>query len=163
MSANHFFAALFLYGTLSSVASAGQPALQSVVELDQVSNAVTETRDGTVFAGFPRVTGAPGLRVAKIVNGKPVAFLDDGWNAWKWGASWPQRDGEHHRLDQRAGSFAVCRGQARTGLARAPRGRRSAIACGLRCRSRRPSKPPPISTARLGPVPALTIVPPHVA
>ena len=60
MSANRFLAAFFFYSTLTVVASAGQPELHTVVELDEVSNAVTATPDGTVFVGFPRVTGCTG-------------------------------------------------------------------------------------------------------
>ena len=84
MSAFRLFVALLLLAASGAPAFA-QPELISAIKLDEVSNAVTVTSDGIVFVGFPRVTGVPGLKVAKLVDGKPVAFPDEAWNAWRRG------------------------------------------------------------------------------
>lgn len=61
------------------------PALRRALAFDTVVNAVATTPLGFVFIGFPRLTGEPGVKLARMVDGRSMPFPDERWNAWKQG------------------------------------------------------------------------------
>ena len=59
--------------------------LDVVLQSDTVANGVATTRDGRIFLPFSRIDGSAGPQVVEWKDGKPVAFPDAAWNAWKQG------------------------------------------------------------------------------
>ena len=59
--------------------------LDTVLQADTVANGIATTRDGRVFLPFSRIDGSAGPRVVEWKDGKPLAYPDADWNAWKPG------------------------------------------------------------------------------
>jgi hypothetical protein len=80
-------AALWAAATTAYPASAQAPELKRVATSDSmIWNAVAVSR-GRIFVAGPRWTGSRGPQLATIVDGgKPKAFPDAAWNAWKPGS-----------------------------------------------------------------------------
>lgn len=70
---------------IGAARAADGDALVPALSFSEPVNAVATTTDGTTFVGFPRLTGEPGVKVAKMVDGKPVPFPDADWNGWREG------------------------------------------------------------------------------
>lgn len=62
--------------------SALKPMLQSD---NLVFNGVTRSADGRVFSPFQRQTKDKGIELGEWKDGKPVAYPNEAWNAWKQG------------------------------------------------------------------------------
>ena len=50
-----------------------------------VSNGITRTKEGRLFSPFQRQERDKGIELGEWVNGKPVAYPNAAWNAWKPG------------------------------------------------------------------------------
>lgn len=83
--------ALMLAGCLASPgraaeAQTGADALKPMLQTDSlVFNGITRTRDGRLFSPFQRQTKGKGIELGEWRDGKPVAFPNEAWNAWKPG------------------------------------------------------------------------------
>lgn len=66
-------------------ARAGSGALTSMLTTDLVFNGITRSRDGRLFSPFQRQEKGRGLELGEWVDGRPVAYPDAAWNAWKSG------------------------------------------------------------------------------
>ncbi|GJE54518.1 MULTISPECIES: SMP-30/gluconolactonase/LRE family protein [Methylobacterium] len=58
------------------------PALRSA---DLIFNGVTRSKDGRIFSPFQRQEKSKGIELGEWKNGKPVAYPNEAWNAWKPG------------------------------------------------------------------------------
>ncbi|GEP00350.1 SMP-30/gluconolactonase/LRE family protein [Methylobacterium haplocladii] len=58
------------------------PALRSA---DLVFNGITRSKDGRLFSPFQRQEKGRGLELGEWKSGKPAAYPDEAWNAWKPG------------------------------------------------------------------------------
>ncbi|MCJ2100740.1 SMP-30/gluconolactonase/LRE family protein [Methylobacterium sp. E-046] len=83
--------ALLLAGCLASPGRAadariGPDALKPMLQSDSlVFNGFTRSKDGRLFSPFQRQTKGEGIELGEWRDGKPVAFPDAAWNAWKQG------------------------------------------------------------------------------
>ncbi|GJD93800.1 major royal jelly family protein [Methylobacterium iners] len=59
--------------------------LVPMLRSDLVFNGITRSRDGRLFSPFQRQEQGKGIALGEWVNGKPVAYPDAAWNAWKPG------------------------------------------------------------------------------
>ena len=58
-------------------------ALTQVARFEHQVTGVTVARDGRIFVNFPRWTEDAPVSVAELKDGKPVAYPDAEWNAWR--------------------------------------------------------------------------------
>lgn len=67
-------------------ASGGGPdALVPMLRTNLVFNGITRSRDGRLFSPFQRQEKGQGIELGEWIDGKPVAYPDVTWNAWKAG------------------------------------------------------------------------------
>jgi sugar lactone lactonase YvrE len=92
MTRSALLAALLLTVSLSAPTRAeeapkGDPAaLKPMLESDSlVFNGVTRSADGRVFSPFQRQSKDKGIELGEWKDGKPVAYPNEAWNAWKQG------------------------------------------------------------------------------
>ena len=85
-------AALLMLGLATASQAAQSPlpradALKPMLQTnDLVFNGITRARDGRLFSPFQRQTKGRGLELGEWRDGKPVAYPDEAWNAWKEGS-----------------------------------------------------------------------------
>ncbi|UMY18619.1 major royal jelly family protein [Methylobacterium organophilum] len=63
--------------------AAGQGRLTQVARFEHQVTGVTVARDGRIFVNFPRWSEDAPVSVAELKDGKPVAYPDAEWNAWR--------------------------------------------------------------------------------
>lgn len=57
--------------------------LTKVASFEHQVTGVTVGKDGRIFVNFPRWSEDSPISVAELKDGKPVAYPDEGWNAWR--------------------------------------------------------------------------------
>lgn len=67
----------------ASVARARASRLRLVARFDHQVTGVTVSEDGRIFVNFPRWTEDAPVSVAELVDGRPVPYPDEEWNAWR--------------------------------------------------------------------------------
>ncbi len=70
---------------LSGVAWAQSDRLITVLQSDTVANGIAVTTSNRVFLPFSRIDGRRGPQVVEWVDGKPVAYPNAAWNAYRAG------------------------------------------------------------------------------
>ncbi|GJE29437.1 major royal jelly family protein [Methylobacterium organophilum] len=63
--------------------ASGQGRLTQVARFEHQVTGVTVARDGRIFVNFPRWSEDAPVSVAELKDGKPVAYPDAEWNAWR--------------------------------------------------------------------------------
>ncbi|MCJ2012267.1 major royal jelly family protein [Methylobacterium sp. J-076] len=63
--------------------AAGQGVLTKVASFDHQVTGITVAKDGRMFVNFPRWSEDAPVSVAEVKDGKPVAYPDAEWNAWR--------------------------------------------------------------------------------
>ena len=73
-------------GRAQDGALAEPDALKPMLQSDNlVFNGITRSKDGRLFSPFQRQTKGKGIELGEWRDGKPIAFPDEAWNAWKAG------------------------------------------------------------------------------
>jgi sugar lactone lactonase YvrE len=71
-------------GSVAAQQADGVPLVEVAQSRSMIWNAVV-AEDTAIFVAGPRWAGGTGPQMAKIVDGRTVAFPDDRWNSWKPG------------------------------------------------------------------------------